>query len=159
ATDERALDSMLSKAQVEVDNISATMDEGVVRIGADLALNLQRKIEGATHVPGLSSGFGKLDLYLQGLQAGELYVLGARKKCGKSVTLLTWARNLALKQNVPVLYVSTEHHHRLDQLRLLSMEAEVSFNLLNSGMVKNQPAMMERATAAVDRIEQAPFHF
>jgi len=159
ATQERTLESMLSKSQIEIDSISATEGEGVIRIGADLALNIQQKIETASNVPGLSSGFSKLDMYLQGFQSAELYVLAARKKTGKSVTLLTWARNLALKQNIPILYVSTEHHHKLDQLRLLSMEAEVSFNLLNSGMVKDRPVMMERVTEAVGRIEQAPFHF
>lgn len=159
ATTEADIDQMLGKAQVAVDGISAEANEGVVRIGDDLAWNLQRKIECATLVPGLASGFPKLDLYCQGFQPGELYVLAARKKTGKSVTLLTWARNLALKQSVPILYISTEHQHSLDQLRLLSMESEVSFNLLNSGMVKNQPAMMERVTEAVGRIEGAPFHF
>jgi len=159
ASNERDIDQMLGKAQVAVDQISAQADEGVVRIGSDLAWNVQQKIEHATLVPGLPTGFRALDLYLQGFQSGELYVLGARKKTGKSVTLLTMARNLALKNQTPILYISTEHHHKLDQLRLLSMEAEVSFNLLNSGMVKDQPAMMDRVTEAVGRIEDAPFHF
>lgn len=159
ATQAPTVEEMLGKAQVALDEVSASTDEGVVRIGFDLALNVQKKIENANLIPGLSSGFNKLDLYLQGFQPGELYVLAARKKTGKSVTLLTWARNLALRQSIPVLYISTEHHHKLDQLRLLSMEAEVSFNLLNSGMVKNQPTQMERVIEAVDRIEAAPFHF
>lgn len=159
ATQAPTVEEMLGKAQVALDEVSASTDEGVVRIGFDLALNVQKKIESANLIPGLSSGFNKLDLYLQGFQPGELYVLAARKKTGKSVTLLTWARNLALRQSIPILYISTEHHHKLDQLRLLSMEAEVSFNLLNSGMVKNQPAQMERVIEAINRIEEAPFHF
>lgn len=159
ATTEADIDQMLGKAQVAVDGISAEANEGVVRIGDDLAWNLQRKIECATRVPGLSSGFRALDDYLQGFQNGELYVLGARLKTGKSTVLMTWARNLALRSNTPVLYVSTEHTHKLDQLRLLSMESEVSFSLLNSGLVREAPVMMERVTAAVERIEQAPLHF
>ena len=159
ATEEKDVERMLGKTQIEVDKIAADQDEGTRKIGEGLALQVQRKIESTNLIPGLKSGFHRLDEAIQGFQDGELYVTGGRLKIGKSILLLAWAKHLAVDQGVPVVWVSTEHSLRLEQMRLLSMVSEVPFLSLNSGQFREFPPQMERAKEGVDTLEKAPLFF
>ena len=84
-------------------------DTEVNNIGSNALEFIQDKIAHAAEVPGHPSGFPELDRSIQGFQGGRLYVVGARKKTGKSMVLLNWAKHLSLDKNIPVLWISTEH--------------------------------------------------
>lgn len=60
-----------------------------------------------------------------GLEGGKLYVIAARSKGFKSTTLLNFAANIGIKQNIPVLYLDTEMDSRSQQQRLLAMTANI----------------------------------
>lgn len=57
---------------------------------------------------GLSTGYPILDKQIDGMVAGTLLVIAARKKVGKSAFLSNIAINAACRLNTPVLYVDTE---------------------------------------------------
>ncbi len=57
---------------------------------------------------GLSTGFPILDKQIDGMVAGTLLVIAARKKQGKSTFLSNIAVHVAYRLGVPVLYVDTE---------------------------------------------------
>lgn len=56
-------------------------------------------------IPGLEVGFTEMDKLTNGLMPGDLLVLAAESKTGKSAMLTNWATNLAILGKVPVLYV------------------------------------------------------
>ena len=84
-----------------------------------------KKEQREMNAAGLKTGFADLDDLLGGLQNGKLYVLGGRPGMGKTVFAINIARNLAIKNEKNVLYVSME----LDERQLVS-----KFLLLGSCM-------------------------
>lgn len=61
-----------------------------------------------------------------GLEGGKLYVIAARSKGYKSTTLLNFAYNIGIKQNIPVLYLDTEMDSISQKRRLLAITSGVS---------------------------------
>lgn len=159
ANKEPDIERVLSQVQVEVDSIAKDKDEGVVPISHELAENIQKRIDSPKVICGQVSGFNLLDQALQGFQDSELYVTGGRKKTGKSTLLINWAYHLSIESKVPVLWISTEHSVKLDQLRLLSIASEVPFASLNNGTVSHTTKHLERTVEGIKRIEESPFYF
>ena len=57
---------------------------------------------------GVETGFRKLDEQTAGLHNSELIVLAARPSMGKTALAMNIAENVAIRQQVPVLFVSLE---------------------------------------------------
>jgi len=85
-------------------------------------------------IPGLEVGFTEMDKLTNGLMPGDLLVLAAESKTGKSAMLTNWAANLAILGKVPVLYIDTEMNHREQEDRILSRLSQVPHNEVVSGM-------------------------
>ena len=60
-------------------------------MGDKLGERLQARAEQPEEVPGLPTGWAKFDKATRGGQAGDLIIVNAESKTGKSVTLLNWA--------------------------------------------------------------------
>jgi len=89
---------------------------------------------------GVSTGFNDLDNYLSGLQRSDLVILAARPSMGKSSLALDIAKNIALKENVPVGFFSLEMSN--DQLvdRMISSEANVDAWKIRQGSLSSHGA-------------------
>jgi replicative DNA helicase len=78
----------------------------------DLGDGLEELIEERLHnkivVSGMSTGYPILDKQIDGMIAGTLLIIAARKKMGKSTLLTNIAINAAYRLSTPVLYVDTE---------------------------------------------------
>ncbi len=86
------------------------------------------------HLLGLDTGFPKLNRFLLGLQASELYIIAARPSMGKSAFALNIATNVAgLKHRPYVAFFSLEMG--VEQLvgRILSCESNVKSGLIRTG--------------------------
>jgi len=59
-------------------------------------------------VVGQATGFTDFDIKIGGLRRGSLHILAARPAMGKTTFALNIARNVAIKQKKPVLFVSLE---------------------------------------------------
>lgn len=77
-------------------------------MGDDVDEVLRQRAENPNTVPGLEIGFEQFDYYTNGGQAGDLIMVCARAKTGKSTLLTNWACELGIKQRIPVLYFDTE---------------------------------------------------
>jgi len=97
---------------------------------------------------GLATGFEGLDKAIGGLAPGTLTVLGARPKVGKSTMLLNWAKHMAYECGQPVLYIDTEMSTREQQLRLLSILAQVPERDIKNGSFKDEPQSLENVRYA-----------
>ena len=82
---------------------------------------------------GVSTGFADLDNILGGLQRSDLVVLASRPSLGKTSLALDIARNVALKENLPVGFFSLEMSQEQVMDRLLSSQAGVDLWRLRTG--------------------------
>lgn len=128
---------LVGEAQKSLDSIQAGMPASQV-IDLDSALEDQfLRLDGLFqldgNLTGVSSGISKLDEILLGLQPGALMVLGARPAMGKSALGLNIACHVAIREQLPVLYVSLEMGQEELTQRVLASEAHVDSKRLRSG--------------------------
>jgi replicative DNA helicase len=159
ATDAASLDKIIENIEVVISDIEGKGEFEVKTIGSDALEFIADKIAHSAEVPGLASGFSELDKSVQGFQGGRLYVVGARKKTGKSMILLNWAKHLTVDLGIPVLWISTEHSQTDEFSRLLSLVSEVREVTINNGTFADVPVHSERVERAIEKISDIPFYF
>jgi replicative DNA helicase len=159
ADDKQPVDKIIENIEVVISDIEGKGEFEVKTIGSDALEFIADKIAHSAEVPGLASGFSELDKSVQGFQGGRLYVVGARKKTGKSILLLQWAAHLAIDLNVPVLWISSEHSQSDEFSRLLSLVSEVREHTITNGTFSDVPVHSQRVEEAIEKISAAPFYF
>jgi replicative DNA helicase len=77
---------------------------------SDIIDDVQLAIENKGHLtPGaMSTGWPDFDRATLGLVAGDLFLIGARPKMGKTAVLNTMVKNMTVDQNIPTLVISME---------------------------------------------------
>ena len=106
----------------------------IYKMGEDTERILEERMENPNTVPGLEVGWSKFDYYTNGGQPGDLIMLCARAKTGKSTTLTNWATKLAIEDKIPILYFDTEMSPREQEDRILSILSGVPHKEIVSGM-------------------------
>lgn len=109
------------------------MDE-VYKMGDETEQILNERAETPAEVPGLEVGWAEYDKLTNGAQPGDLIIVCAPSKTGKSVTLTNWAKKLAVVDQLPVLYFDTEMSSREQEDRLLAMITGIPHSEIVSGM-------------------------
>lgn len=109
-----------------------------------------RQGEGMSGVP---FKFPALNNYVQ-LEAGELVIVGANAKQGKSMFLLNEAVDL-LRQGYSVLYIDSELNTRMFTARLIAHLTKIEFSRIRSGKYTDEEA--ERIKAALKWIKEQKF--
>jgi replicative DNA helicase len=106
---------------------------------------------GASGVP---TGFTDLDNLTGGLHDSELIILAARPSMGKTAFATNIAENVAIRENVPVLFVSLEMaRHELAQ-RLLASQGKIDGHKFRSGMMSKDDR--EKLVEASAKLSSAP---
>lgn len=108
--------------------------EDVYKMGDDTEAVLDQRAESPATVPGLEVGWEQYDTITNGAQAGDLIIVCAPSKTGKSVTLTNWATKLSINDQLPVLYIDTEMQSREQEDRILSNLTGIPHNEIVSGM-------------------------
>ena len=114
-----------------MNNIQQVKD--IYKMGDDTERVLALRAETPNSVPGLEVGMPKFDYYTNGGQPGDLIMLAARAKTGKSATLTNWAVKLAIKDRIPILYFDTEMNKREQEDRILSILSGIPHKEIVSG--------------------------
>jgi replicative DNA helicase len=93
--------------------------------------------KGDRDIRGVPTGFQDLDNILAGLQKSDLVILAARPSIGKTTLALDMARNVAVKNKIPVGIFSLEMSS--DQLidRMLAAEARVDAWRIRTGKLRS----------------------
>lgn len=109
---------------------------------------------------GVSTGFPDLDNILSGLQKSDLIVLAARPSLGKTSLALDIARNVALKENLPVGFFSLEMSQADVVDRLLASQAGVDMWRLRTGRLsdKGEDNDFVRIRDAMETLAQIPLY-
>ena len=113
-------------------NTSST--EEVYKMGDDTERILSERAENPSQVPGLEVGWAEYDKVTNGAQGGDLIIVCAPSKTGKSVTLTNWAKKISVDDQLPVLYIDTEMNSREQEDRLLAMHTGIPHDEIVSGM-------------------------
>lgn len=103
-------------------------------------------------IPGITSGLRDLDRVLGGWQDGDLIIVGARAKMGKTSLLL----NFANACDVPAGLISGEQPASQIGARLMSLESGVSATKLRTGQADDDDLL--RLRGAVERMVDRPLY-
>jgi replicative DNA helicase len=104
-------------------------------------------------ISGISTGFTDLDEITAGLQNSELIIVAARPSVGKTALALNLAGNVAVKEKLPVFFVSLEQARVELAERLLCAQAEVDSHKLRKGHLSG--ADMDKLIEAGEKLRQA----
>lgn len=92
-------------------------------------------------IPGIPSGFTKLDEMTGGWLGGQVIALAARPSVGKTALAMDFARAAAYMGGKSVLFFSLEMSEPELMLRLLAAEARVSLGSLKTGRLTEEERM------------------
>ena len=104
---------------------SAINETTVYKMGSDLQARLEERAKRPTLVAGIQVGWTVFDRLTNGGQAGDLIIVCARAKMGKSVILTNWAKRFSIDDGLPVLYIDTEMTSEEQEDRLVSILTQI----------------------------------
>src|SRR5258707_6188666 len=111
-------------------------------------------LEPSQRVPGLSTGFAKLDEMTGGLHAGELIILAARPSMGKTALALNIAQHVAAKLDKAVAIFSLEMSKESLLTRMLCASARVDSQKFRSGYLNSEER--QRLQVAASQLVRSP---
>jgi replicative DNA helicase len=127
---------LISKAEQQINDlaVNSSSNEEVYKMGDETEAVLEQRAETPAQVPGIEVGWEEYDRVTNGAQGGDLIIIVAPSKTGKSVTLTNWANNISITDKLPVLYIDTEMNSREQEDRLLAMRTGIPHDEIVSGM-------------------------
>ena len=127
---------LVSFAEQKINDLAITSSttEEVYKMGSDTEEILTLRAENPAQVPGLEVGWEEYDSVTNGAQPGDLIIVCAASKVGKSVTLTNWATKLGINDNIPILYFDTEMNEREQEDRILANLTGIPQKEIISGM-------------------------
>lgn len=123
-------------------------------VAVDVMDDISKMIQSDSRILGLQTGFYELDIRIQGLRPGALYVLGARPRMGKSALAQQIAEYVA--QDKVVLYHSLEMRTKDLTRRSLLSKANLNLSLLSSQQV-NLDKVLEDIAVATEKLNDNLF--
>lgn len=118
------------KELMSLQNESENAEEKSTQEFLEMALESTRaRLMGLPGVNGYSTGFKSIDRLVSGLKKSDLIILAARPSMGKTALALNICSNVALSENVPVLFFSLEMSGSSIAERLISSDCESSSQL------------------------------
>ena len=105
-------------------------------------------------ISGVGTGFVDFDHITSGLQRSDLVILAGRPSMGKTALALNIARNVAVREKMPVAVFSLEMSRGQLATRLLCSEAGIDGSKLRAGYIKKSD--FPKLTKAADVLSRAP---
>jgi len=145
---------LISHAEQQINDLAVnnSTNEEVYKMGANTEEVLASRAETPSQVPGLEVGWEQFDRITNGAQDGDLIILCAPSKVGKSVTLTNWATSISIPKRInyddtlkkytipegfeglPVLYIDTEMNSREQEDRILANLTGIPHDEIVNGM-------------------------
>ena len=127
---------LVSYAEQQLNDLSVStiVTDNVYKMGDKTEEILKQRSENPSQVAGLEVGFPMYDVYTNGAQPGDLIIICAPSKVGKSVLLTNWATKLSIFDKIPIVYFDSEMNEREQEDRLLSNISGVPHSEVVNGM-------------------------
>ncbi|MFH1611964.1 MAG: replicative DNA helicase [bacterium] len=160
--EETDADQLVDEAEQKIFSISQkSVSRKFTPIKESLAEAFERadrlhKDEGALR--GVPTGYIDLDNYLSGFQKSDLIILAARPSMGKTTLALDFARNAAMRHNIPVGLFSIEMSKEQLVDRLICSQAEIDLQKLRTGNLsdKGEGNDFEKIQYALGELSETP---
>lgn len=129
-------------------------DERIIDLYSELPDELSRRVE-AEHEPALYTGFDIFDKWYGGIYMGDLYVIAAPAKRGKSTYLNCLAYNVVKnpKNNCKVLFLDTELETWRVMCRSASALTGINEWYFKNGKFHNDPEMVDKVNKMFNEID------
>ena len=143
---------------------SAINETTVYKMGSDLQSRLEERAKRPTLVAGIQVGWTVFDRLTNGGQAGDLIIVCARAKMGKSVILTNWAKRFSIDDGLPVLYIDTEMTSEEQEDRLVSILTQIPVSEIMTGLFAvdtehgTAKEKIEKIKNAIERIKSSPYY-
>lgn len=158
--DGEEVDKVVDQAQQEVYAVteSRRSSSDFVSI-ADLMQSTLDEIDaigsGTSNV-GVHTGFQDLDEVTNGLQPGQLIVVGARPGCGKSTLAMDFLRTCAIRHKKPAVMFSLEMSKSEIVMRVISAQSSIKLNDIRSGRCSDDDWM--KMAKLMGDVAEAPLY-
>ncbi|WP_260865571.1 replicative DNA helicase [Bacillus cereus] len=160
------INTVLSTVESDFRDISIEYQvaNDVTKVGDGIADRLKQRLLSPQDVIGLKTGWKSFDLATLGLVDGELTIVGARSKTGKSTVLLNWCRKISVEDGIPTLYIDTEMGVTEQEDKLLSMLSGIPHHEIRTGKfgVNTEHGTAKEKVAKVQQasriLKESPLH-
>lgn len=119
----------------------------------DLWDTIEKRFQSRNYTYGVPTDFYEYDMFLGGLHKSELTVIAGRHSMGKTSFAINLMNNLALKSQIPALYISYEMNKIILTTRIISSYAEVEIKRINTANLTKGD--FEKLTQAIQDIAQS----
>ena len=157
---DRTVDELITESETKV------LKVGQQRDNDDIIDRLKNRIDDAVdyikklseldgHVPGLESGFDRLDELTAGFRDNDLIIIAARPGMGKTALSLNICTSILLNLEKPILFFSLEQDREQLIRRMLSSVAGVSHGKLDRGeeLTTQDWQQLESARLSLSKVE------
>jgi len=114
--------------------VNTTTTDEVYKMGNKTEEVLAQRAETPAQVPGLEVGWEEFDRVTNGASDGDLIIVCAPSKVGKSIVLTNWGTKIGIKDQLPILYVDTEMNEREQEDRILANLTGIPHSEIISGL-------------------------
>lgn len=131
-----------------------------VDISEDIDEHIQHLIDNPCEMMGISTGFQRFDAAIGGgLRKGNVDLIGARTKVGKSFFADTVALHVAGKLNIPVLVLDTEMQKEDHVHRILANMSDIEINDICTGKFGAAEGTKKRVQQAAEALKNMPYKY
>ncbi len=129
----RITESQTSRSYQELGHVMNSVFEDLEKLK-----DRPETIESGGLVTGIATGFRELDKITTGFHKSDLVIVAARPSMGKTAFALNVARNMALKNDIPIAFFCLEMTKEQLAQRLLCSEARVDLHKVRTGYLNTE---------------------
>ena len=153
--------TVIEEAEQKVFAIAQQQQQGdFIQVGesvADRLMEIEERSRSGGALPGLATGFEKLDQMTGGLRPSTMVILAARPSMGKTAFALNIASHIALRQQKPVAIFSLEMSAGDLTTRILCSEARIPMGRVMGGKALRR-SELDALHETGERLSLAPLH-
>ena len=118
--------------------------------------SVEQRMQNASDVTGMPTGFTDLDKMTSGLQPSDLIIIAGRPSMGKTSLALNMAEHVAIEKKMPVAVFSMEMASMQLTTRLIGSVGRVDQHKMRTGQLDDDD--WEKLTDSLGQLNEAPIH-
>jgi len=118
--------------------------------------SVEQRMQNASDVTGMPTGFTDLDKMTSGLQPSDLMIIAGRPSMGKTSLALNMAEHVAIEKKMPVAVFSMEMASMQLTTRLIGSVGRVDQHKMRTGQLDDDD--WEKLTDSLGQLNEAPIH-
>lgn len=154
------LDAVMGRveAAMGISDGSSQRPQSSREVAREFVDDLQARMERRGQLTGVTTGFRRLDSMTEGMQAGDMWVIGARPSIGKTAIAVNMLEASCVNGGIPSMFISHEMNNRALMRRLVSSMTNIELGRLKSGDISesDQRRLMKEVGG---RIKDSPVHW